>query len=111
MGASVLGVDAAHLGAEDESRQAFAAPHVVPLRRIGQLEEAVADRTEAALEFGEPCRVCEVAAGEHVHALDVRPGGERLQGECRAGAHGVGRVEVEVGGETHVKGSLAQPHT
>ena len=51
-GASVLGVDAAHLGAENEPRRMLAATHGVPLRLIGQLEEAVAGRAEAALQLG-----------------------------------------------------------
>ena len=108
MGASVLWVDATHLRTEDESRQAFATPDLVPLRRFGQFEEAVAGGTKAALQFGEPRGMREVAGCEHVHALDVRPGGERLQGERGAGAHGVRRVEVEVGGETHVGWSVAR---
>ena len=87
-GAPALGGDAAQLRAQDEVNAV-------------QGEESVARVREPFARLLDPQRMCEVAGGQQVDALDPGPVRQAVERQAPARAAGERRMDVKVGGVGH----------
>ena len=98
-------VDVADLAADQEpDGPATGCGHLVRHRGLElrpQPEQPVFGRIELFLHLGEPAGMGDVAGGDHLHPLELRPLPEVLQRQLPAGGARVMGVEVQVGDQLH----------
>ena len=101
-GLSVLAVDAADLGGEDEVDVGLAGcGNIVGLEFFLEREQPVARGLELLCQLLEPPRMGEVAGADDRDALELRPFPDAFGRHVLARCAGVMGMDVEVGDETH----------